>query len=75
MTILRGSHQLARMRDTISGGSSMVQLQAEINCLDKEERQEILKEANLPVTIPANHVLTMKADLALPWAKLRITSR
>ena len=34
--------------------ASMVQLQAEINCLNKEERQEILKEANLPVTIPAN---------------------
>ena len=48
-----------------SSGASMVQLQFGINCLSKEERHEILKEANLPITIPSNHVLAMKADLAL----------
>ena len=74
-TILRRSHQLARVRNTVSGGSSLVQLQSEIRCLTKEEGQDILKDANLPITIPANHVLAMKADLALPWAKLRVISR
>ena len=46
-TILRRSHQLAKVREIISGGTSMVQLQSEIRCLSKEERQEILKDANL----------------------------
>ena len=75
ITIRRRSHQLAKVRDTISGGASLEQLQSEIRCLSKEERQEILKDANLPISIPADHVLAMKADLALPWAKLRVIAR
>jgi hypothetical protein len=75
VTIWRRSQQLAKVRDNISGGASQVQLQSEIRCLSKEERQEILNDANLPITIPANHVLAMKSDLAIPWAKLRIISR
>ena len=53
----------------------MIQLQSEIRCLQKEEREEVLKGANLPITIPAEHVLAIKADLGLPWAKLRVISR
>lgn len=74
-TLLRRSHHLAKARENISGGASIVQLQSEIRCLPKEDRQEILKGANLPITIPTEHVLAMKADLSLPWAKLRVISR
>lgn len=52
-----------------------MQLKSEVRCLSKDERQEILKGANLPITIPADHVLAMKADLSLPWAKLRVITR
>ena len=74
-TLLRRSHHLAKARESISGGASVVQLQSEIRCLSKEDRQEILKGANLPIIIPTEHVLAMKADLSLPWAKLRVISR
>lgn len=74
-TVLRRSHQIAELRDVVSGGDSTAQLQSEIRCLSAEERQEVLRDANLPITIPADHALAMKADLALPWAKLRIVRR
>ncbi len=76
-TVLRRSHHLAKIRDTISGGasSSVVQLQSEIRCLSKEEREEILKGVNLPITIPPDHVLAMKASLGLPWTKIRSLTR
>lgn len=55
----------------MSGGDALTQLQSEVRCLSKDERQELLQEAGLPIVIPADHSLAMKADLALPWAKLR----
>ena len=74
-TVLRRSHHLAQVGESISGGASIIQLQSEMRCLSKEERQEVLKNANLPIVIPTEHVLAMKADLSLPWAKLRVISR
>lgn len=55
----------------ISGGDSVVQLQSEIRCLSLEERQEVLKGANLPVVIPPEHVLAMKSDLSPGHRSLR----
>lgn len=52
-----------------------MQLKAELKALTKEEREAVLKEAQLPIEIPPNHVLAMKADLALPWAKMRVFGR
>ena len=51
------------------------QLQSEMRSLSKEEREEVLQSAHLPVVVPTNHALALKADLALPWSKLRVISR
>jgi hypothetical protein len=50
-------------------------MQAEVKALSKDEREALLAEAQLPVHIPPNHVLAMKADLAIPWNKMRKISR
>ena len=74
-TVLRRSHHLAQVREHVSGGTSLEQMESEIRCLSKQERQQVLKGASLPIEIPAEHVLAMKADLSLPWNKLREISR
>ena len=74
-TVARRNQALHQLRDTISGGDSSSQMQEEIRSLSKGERQKILKEANLTIDIPPEHGVAMKADLALPWNKLRILRR
>ena len=43
--------------------------------MDVANREDLLAQAELPITIPAEQVLAMKADLGIPWAKLRIVNR
>ncbi len=74
-TRVRRSHSLSLARRYISGGDESVQLQSELKCLTREERERVLADAHLPIVIPVNHSLAMKADLALPWTKLRIVQR
>ena len=63
------------IRTTISKDSSISQLQDELKTLTREERQEILKSAGVTIDIPPEQGLAMKADLAIPWNKLRIIRR
>lgn len=74
-TLRRRTLQLEAMRDAISGGSSTEQMSAELQTLSKERRTEILKEAHLPVEIPVEHGLAMKASLQIPWNKMRAVRR
>ena len=74
-TKIRRSRTLSMARSYMSGGDDSVQLQSELKCLTREERESVLAGANLPIVIPVDHSLAMKADLALPWAKLRIVQR
>jgi len=59
----------------ISGGDAYIQMESELCALSPEEREALLHGANLPVQIPPDHALAIKADLALPWAKIRVMSR
>lgn len=59
----------------MSVGDSSVQIHHEIKRLTKDERQQLLHTAELPVVIPADQGLAMKADLSLSWNKLRIIRR
>ena len=52
----------------VSAGESFYQLQLEIAHLDVANRKKLLARAELPITIPAEQVLAMKADLGIPWA-------
>ena len=63
------------VRDIASGGDSTTQLAAEIKSLSKAEREDLLQQACLPIVIPPEHALAMKADLGIPWNKLRILRR
>ncbi len=74
-TITHRTRTLTQLRNTISGGDISVQLRSELRVLTKEEREEVLREAGLPIKIPPDHALAMKADLALPWAKMWSISR
>ena len=74
-TIRKRTRTLSELRTCISGGDNTVQLKSELRALSKEERDSLLLEAKLPVEIPPNYALAMKADLALPWAKMRAISR
>ncbi len=47
----------------------------EIRILPSEERDQLVKEVSFHVTVPAEEGLAMKADLCLPWRKLRMMRR
>lgn len=65
-TKIRRSRTLSAARIYMSGGDDSVQLQSELKTLTREQREKVLENANLPVVIPVEHSLAMKADLALP---------
>ena len=62
----------------MSGGSKeafAVQTAAVIRSIGKEEREGIINNLNAVVTIPADHVASMKATMNLPWYQLREMKR
>ena len=63
------------IRSSLSNNDTKVQLQAEVRALSAEERQDLLKSAGITIDIPPDQGLAMKADLAIPWNKLRIIRR
>lgn len=74
-TVKRRTDGIGRVRSVTSGGDVAAQLASEVKSLSKAEREELLKEAQLPVIIPTDHALAIKADLALSWRKTRILRR
>ena len=77
-TLKRRSDELGKVRTLVSKGSSLEQLQNEVKCLTKMERESLLDQAKIPealAEIPAEDVLAMKADLSIPWNKMRILRR
>ena len=74
-TVKRRIEVLETIREVTSGGDSTSQLAAEVNHLSKVQREELLQQVQLPLVISADHALAMKADLAIPWTKLRVLRR
>ena len=78
-TLRQRSKQVSQVRDIISGGpaASAVQLKDELRHLRKE-RDDLLKEAGLIPTglyVTQEESLALKADLSIPWTKLRALRR
>ena len=73
----RRSLSLHTVREVVSGGSSSVQLLDEAKQCSSTERERLIEELQhgLKVVIPASDLIAMKADLALPWSKLRVVRR
>jgi hypothetical protein len=59
-TLRRQSLQLETVGEVISGGSPAEKMDAEVKSLPKDRREELLREASLPLVIPADHGLAMK---------------
>lgn len=74
-TVKRRAEVLDTLREFSSGNDSSAQFAAEINYLSQPQREELLQQVQLPFVIPADHALAMKADLAIPWTKLRVLRR
>ena len=77
-TVRQRTGAIERVRAAISGGdgaSSQAQLRHEVARTTSEERLDFLRDAG--ISVPANNVigpdtgLSLKADLALPFNKLR----
>ena len=76
-TLRKRSKTLSDYREILSGGEkgAQKQLTDELKITDAEVRKNILKEAGITPEISAGEGLAMKADLALPWHKLRYLRR
>ena len=72
-----GQHHFTAVREIVSGGSSTVQFVDEAQARASAEREKLLEglQGGVKVVIPASDSLAMKADLILPWHKLRIVRR
>ena len=51
------------------------ELADEMRALPQEEREELMGVFTTPVTISAENALALKADLVIPWNKLRAMRR
>lgn len=76
-TLLTRTRELNRHRETVSGGDNSFQLAKEVRACTLEEREQILTELHngIKVVIPTCHALAIKADLGIPWSKLRAIRR
>ena len=63
---------MSKLREDLSGGESQQQMVDEIRMTSKEEREEIMKELNFIIDVSPEQCLAMKAELCLPWKKLRL---
>ena len=65
---------IVKRRASISGGDegAQIQLLLEIRTLKRDERQKLLVEAGIKAEIDASQSLAIKADLAIPWYRLRV---
>ena len=75
-TVRRRTHEMSAIRDSISGGAAAAQLQDELSLLSETDRSELLDITKCPpVELSSSDTLAMKADLVLPWNKMRIMRR
>ena len=77
-TIRTRTAELSKHKSLTSGGADVVQLQEEIKACTSTEHEQILSELHkggLKVEVPVNQILALKADLSIPWTKLRDVKR
>lgn len=63
------------MKQLIAGEDSSPILKRELLALDKNDRNKLLRDVGMTIDIPPEQGLAMKADLAIPWNKLRVIRR
>ena len=73
-TLRRQSDEICSIRTLISKECPTTQLKDEIKKQPKEEREQLIKSISTVEIMPKN-ILAMKADLGIPWHKLRTMRR
>ena len=68
------------VRLTLAAGDTTAQLAHELQGRQREERERLLEEimkadGTFHVNVPVHSALAMKADLNIPWNKLRMIRR
>ena len=67
---------MSSIRQVVSGGAHIEQLQDEVGTLTEDERQQLLLQSKpLRIQIPVKEGLAMKADLGIPWNEMRTLRR
>ena len=75
-TVRNHTKEVSSYRSRVTGGKGTLwQLGDEIRALPQEEREELMRVFTIPVSISAENVLALKADLVIPWNKLRAMRR
>ena len=71
-TVRNRTNEVSAYRTKVTGGrGTQRQLADEMRALPQEERKELMGVFTNPVTISAENALALKADLVIPWNKLR----
>ena len=77
-TIRKRSHSLANVRLAVSAGDDTTQLAHEIHTWSLDERKKLIEEIRWAVgnfCISVEQSVVLKADLSIPWNKLRVMRR
>ena len=61
-----------RVNISVQKADAQAQLMLEVRALPMDERQKLLAEAGVKTSIDATQSLAIKAELAIPWYRLRI---
>ena len=76
-TLRKRSHSLASVRFAVSAGDDTTQLAHEVHgcCQERRKLIEEIRRAEGGFRISVEQSVALKADLSIPWSKLRIMSR
>jgi hypothetical protein len=79
-TVRKRSKSLANVRLAVAAGDSTAQLAHELHSTQRRDREKLLDEirsagGNFLIQVPVQSSLAMKADLNIPWYKLRMIRR
>lgn len=76
-TVLSRTKEMDQHRRVCSGGDQAYQLGKEVKAISMEDRENILEalQDGYKVRVPTQCALAMKADLGIPWHKLRAIRR
>lgn len=74
-TLRRRSNELECHRRVVSGGEGLAQMRDEVKSLTSQDRLALFKDMEFKIEIPALTGLALKADLCLPWNRMRTMKR
>lgn len=74
-TLRRRTDELNQHRSVASAGSEVAQMHQELKSLTPDERRDLWEDMEFKIEIPALTGLALKADLCLPWNRMRAMKR